>query len=377
MSLFQSSITNTPQSIVEYKGDNINIPNSNQLEDYFTKIRGIEDFIRIFLIVNYVYIDEMPIKNMFKLLYVPLNATTVSNNKRIKNTKPRLMLNEPTYISVNCAINYNYMATTTFMNNSNADAHKVIFYDDVYFKPIQELNDITDVDTLYNTSTTTNSSIGKFYLKELNKEYSIYFFKNNVGVSFPTFSEKMYAKICYNYFQDKTLENVINTFENVQNTCSVIELNKQFFINLPELNKNINLHFLDEDTIVSFIFKNSNDIYIELPNQPIEVKPIPDEPINYYPENPVTYNPKKSDNKRKMAFAEEPANELYTSPYPNKGLVFTNKPELIEYKEKLPVEQVQKRMRLPYGGTKHKKKLKNKKTKKVKKIKKKFTHLKN
>ena len=68
MSLFQSSITNTPQSIVEYKGDNINIPNSEQLENYFTKIRGIEDFIRIFLIVNYVYIDEMPIKNMFKLL---------------------------------------------------------------------------------------------------------------------------------------------------------------------------------------------------------------------------------------------------------------------------------------------------------------------
>jgi hypothetical protein len=170
MSLFQSSITNKPQSIVEYKGDNINIPNSDQLETYFTKIRGIDDFIRIFLIVNYVYIDEMPIKNMFKLLYVPLNATTVSNNKRIKNTKPRLMLNEPTYISVNCAINFNYMATATFLSNLNADAHKVIFYDDVYFKPIQDLNDITDVDTFYNTSTTINSSIGKFYLKELNKK---------------------------------------------------------------------------------------------------------------------------------------------------------------------------------------------------------------
>lgn len=79
------------------------------------------------------------------------------------------------------------------------------------------------------------------------------------------------------------------------------------------------------------------------------------------------YNPKKSDNKRKMPFAEEPANELYTTPYPNKGLVFTNQPELIEYKDKPPVEQVQKRMRTPYGGTKDKKKLKIKKPKKTKK----------
>jgi hypothetical protein len=176
---------------------------------------------------------------------------------------------------------------------------------------------------------------------------------------------QIYANICYKYFEDKTLQAIIDTINNNVYTCSVLELNKSFFDNLPKLQKNISLEHFTEDTIDSYIFKNSDDRYIKLPDKPIEVHPIDDYSFNYANEDPeIMYS---TNTKEEIPFAKEPANELYNTVYPNRGVVFAFLPEL--YVNNSRPERPAK-MPKPSGGTKHKKQ-KNRKTKKAKKSKKK------
>ena len=133
MSSFEKSV---PQSIIDYNGNNTNIPNKHQLEDYFTKIRGMLDFIRIFLIVNYSYIGDIPVRNMFKLLYVPLNTNTTEPPSKKRKTPLKTELQEPIYISINCEINYKQILNLALMY---PDSRKITFYENVYFQAVSKL----------------------------------------------------------------------------------------------------------------------------------------------------------------------------------------------------------------------------------------------
>lgn len=357
MSAFTYSV---PQSIIDYNGNNPNIPNKDQLETYFTKIRGMLDFIRIFLIVNYSYIDNIPVRNMFKLLYVPLDTDTTEPHSKKRKTSSKTEEQEPTYISINCEIDFKKM----FISNTRI----IKFHEDVYFRAVSNLNDVVKVDSLYDKYLKKNTLIGEFSLENLNKTYCLYYFKNNIN--FPIEQDdpmstnyQIYANICYKYFEDKTLQAIIDTINNNVYTCSVLELNKSFFDNLPKLQKNISLEHFTEDTIDSYIFKNSDDRYIKLLPKPIELQAIPDTAFGYV-ENPKITN---SIVEEKIPFAEEPANKLYNTVYPNRGVVFAFLPELYVNDSRL-----ERPAKIPKrgGGTKHKKQ-KNRKTKNAKKSKKK------
>jgi hypothetical protein len=375
MSSFEKSV---PQSIINYKGNNTNIPNKDQLKDYFIKIRDMLDFIRIFLIVNYSYIGDIPVRNMFKLLYVPLNTNTTEPPSKKRKTPLKTELQEPIYISINCEIDFNKMLNLELMRYSNP--REIMFDENVYFQAVSKLNDVVEVNSLYKKFGKKNMSIGEFSLDNLNKEYCLYCFKDNVNFFMPT-NNSFYAKICYKYFEDKTLQNVIDTIDDNVYTCSVLELNKPFFDNLPKLSENINLEHFNEETIDSYIFKDSDDSYIELPPRPIEVnaEEMPgEEPFTFTNvkqiygniDNDININ-QESNTKTELPSAIANAKPLYTTKYPSSGIVFTNKPVLTEYSSTPEhPERFLKRYR-PFGGTKHKKKAQNRKTKKAKKSKKK------
>jgi hypothetical protein len=376
MSSFEKSV---PQSIIDYNGNNTNIPNKDQLEDYFIKIRDMLDFIRIFLIVNYSYIGDIPVRNMFKLLYVPLNTNTTEPPSKKRKTPLKTELQEPIYISINCEIDFNQILNLALTRHS--DPRRITFNDNVYFQAVSKLDDVVEVDSLYKNFGKKNMSIGEFSLENLDKEYCLYCFKDNVNFFMPT-NNSFYAKICYKYFEEKTLQNVIKTIDDNVYTCSVLELNKPFFDNLPELSENINLGYFNDETIDSYIFKDSDDRYIELPPRPIEVNAEGEEPFTFTNVKQIYGNIDNIDNidndininqesniKTELPSAISNAKPLYTTKYPSSGIVFTNKPELPIYNSKREQsEQVPKRHR-PFGGTKHKKKAQNRKTKKAKKVK--------
>lgn len=359
-----------PYSIKNYKGNNSNIPKADQLKNYFKKINYVDDLLRLHIILNYITIDGYPIKNMFKFLFVPLDP-----NSKISGHKTKI-LTEPKYISVDCDIDYDKMEKEATLYRYNP--RKLMLHQFIYFKPVKYLNDIEIVENFEKDVKNTKSNVGMFLLSELNVTYSLYYFKNNISIETDA-SGNMNAQICYKYFQDEKLQDIIETIDNESYTCSAIELNAPFIKTLPFISKNINLSYLDDSTLVSFIYKNSEDIDIHLPPTPIEVSAIEDNPINYCPNASIDCNQvyerhtdddDASNKKRKLPFAEEPANMLYETSNPNRGLVFTNKDELVVPDvNNRRIVRATKRLRTPYGGKKQNK-LKKSKTRKVKKTKK-------
>lgn len=360
-----------PYSIKNYKGNNSNIPKADQLKNYFKKINYVDDLLRLHIILNYITIDGYPIKNMFKFLFVPLDP-----NSKISGHKTKI-LTEPKYISVDCVIDYNEM-----VKESNRYPYykikKLMLHKFIYFKPVKNLNDIEIVENYEKEVNDAKSNVGLFMLDELNVTYSLYYFKNNISIETDA-SGNMNAQICYKYFQDEKLEDIIKTIDNESYTCSAIELNALFIKDLPLISRNINLLYLNDSTLVSFIYKNSEDIDIHLPPTPIEVSAIEDEPINYCPNASIdcskayespTDDDDASNKKRKLPYAEEPANMLYETSNPNRGLVFINNDELeVPDVNNRRIVRVTKRLRTPYGGKKQNK-LKKSKTRKVKKTRK-------